>query len=231
LLGAAVSDQLDQGQVVSGVGGQYNFVAMAHALDGARSILMLRSHRGHGRNAVSNIVWEFPHTTIPRHLRDIVITEYGVADLRSAKDHEVIQALICIADSRWQESLRQSAVQAGKLNEAWSVPTVFCSNTPDSVRRSLEPFRKRGLINQYPFGSDFTPEEEQIVAALAYLQKNSQGRWSKLRLLLQSLGSKGQEQQDMRLCLDRMGFNSGTSRKQFLEKRLLCLALQSTGSS
>jgi hypothetical protein len=231
LLGAAVSDQLDQGQVVSGVGGQYNFVAMAHALDGARSILMLRSHRGHGREAVSNIVWEFPHTTIPRHLRDIVITEYGVADLRSAKDHEVIQALICIADSRWQETLRLSAVQAGKLDEAWRVPASFASNTPESIRQCLLPFRQSGLIPQFPFGSDFTPEEEEIARALAYLQQHTNGRWNKLRLLLQSLGPRGREHQDMRPCLQRMGFDSSTSWKQNLEKRLLCLALKSTGSS
>jgi hypothetical protein len=43
LLGAAASDALESGQVVSGVGGQYNFVAMAHALPDARSILMLRA--------------------------------------------------------------------------------------------------------------------------------------------------------------------------------------------
>ena len=32
LLGAAVSDGLENGQVVSGVGGQYNFVAMAQEI-------------------------------------------------------------------------------------------------------------------------------------------------------------------------------------------------------
>ena len=41
-LGAAVSDALEDGRVVSGVGGQYNFVAMAHALPDARSVLMFR---------------------------------------------------------------------------------------------------------------------------------------------------------------------------------------------
>ena len=45
LLGAAVSDGLADGHVVSGVGGQYNFVAMAHSLPEARSILALRSTR------------------------------------------------------------------------------------------------------------------------------------------------------------------------------------------
>ena len=38
-LGAAVSDALEDGRVVSGVGGQYNFIAMAHALPEARSII------------------------------------------------------------------------------------------------------------------------------------------------------------------------------------------------
>ena len=42
LMGAAISDGLENGQVVSGVGGQYNFVAQAFALPGARSILTRR---------------------------------------------------------------------------------------------------------------------------------------------------------------------------------------------
>jgi hypothetical protein len=39
LLGAATSDTLEDGEVVSGVGGQYNFVAMAHELPDGRSAL------------------------------------------------------------------------------------------------------------------------------------------------------------------------------------------------
>src|SRR5262249_24882904 len=39
-LGAVVSDGLENGQVVSGVGGQYDFVAQAFALEDARSIIM-----------------------------------------------------------------------------------------------------------------------------------------------------------------------------------------------
>ncbi|RMO82944.1 hypothetical protein ALQ33_00770 [Pseudomonas syringae pv. philadelphi] len=69
LMGAAVADQLEGGRVLSGVGGQYNFVAQAHALEGARSILMLRSWRESGGEVSSNIVWQYGHTTIPRHLR------------------------------------------------------------------------------------------------------------------------------------------------------------------
>src|SRR6185437_10477768 len=45
LLGDAISDGLSNGQMVSGVGGQYNFVAQSFALEGARSILTLEATR------------------------------------------------------------------------------------------------------------------------------------------------------------------------------------------
>src|SRR3954447_5405759 len=68
LLGAVISDGLEDGQVVSGVGGQYNFVAQAFALQGARSILTVESTRQAGAKADSNIRWSYGHETIPRHL-------------------------------------------------------------------------------------------------------------------------------------------------------------------
>ena len=45
LLGATSSDQLEDGRVVSGPGGQHDLVAMAHELEGARSIIGVRSTR------------------------------------------------------------------------------------------------------------------------------------------------------------------------------------------
>jgi acyl-CoA hydrolase len=229
LLGAAVSDQLEDGQVVSGVGGQYNFVAMGQALDRARSVLMLRSHRGLGSKAVSNIVWEFPHHTIPRHLRDLVITEYGAADLRSKEDHEVIQRLICIADSRWQESLRQTAITAGKLDSAWLVPPEFRNNRAENIKHSLATFRDNGLLPQHPFGNDFTPLEQRLAEALTYLQVQAGTRTGKLKMLLRSLGKAGSMTVVNRPFLERMELELATSFRQKVEKRLLCLALKSTG--
>ena len=99
LLGAAASDALESGQVVSGVGGQYNFVAMAHALPDARLIMMLRATHDNKAGLKSSIVWSYGNITIPRHLRDIYLNEYGIADLRGRVgatdgrgDHERCQA-------------------------------------------------------------------------------------------------------------------------------------------
>ncbi len=77
LMGAVISDGLENGQVVSGVGGQYNFVAQAFEIPGARSVLTVEATRPEKAGSVSNIRWNYGHTTIPRHLRDIIVTEYG----------------------------------------------------------------------------------------------------------------------------------------------------------
>ena len=71
VLGDVISDGLEDGRIVSGVGGQYNFVAQGFALEGARSVIMLRATRTAKGKTQSNIRWRYGHTTIPRHLRDI----------------------------------------------------------------------------------------------------------------------------------------------------------------
>ena len=121
LMGAAVSDALEDGQVISGVGGQYNFVAQAFALEGARSVLALEATRAAARKPLSNIRWNYGHTTIPRHLRDVFVTEYGVADVRGKSDADVIAAMLAIADSRFQGELTRQAKEAGKLPKDFEI--------------------------------------------------------------------------------------------------------------
>ncbi|MDA3919594.1 MAG: hypothetical protein PF501_02755, partial [Salinisphaera sp.] len=97
--GSIAADGLENRQVLSGVGGQYNFVAQAHELHDARSIICVRAVRQGSDGPESNIVARYAYTTIPRHLRDIVVTEYGVADLRGKTDEQIAIALIEIADA------------------------------------------------------------------------------------------------------------------------------------
>jgi acyl-CoA hydrolase len=159
LTGAAASDGLDNGKVISGVGGQYNFVAMANALPGARSILILRSTRRKGSTVSSNIVWNYGHTTIPRHLRDIVVTEYGIADLRGKADKDVIAALLNIADSRFQEELLETAKRAGKIPGDYQIPAEFSNNTLERLVAVLDDYKQGEFFPSFPFGTDFTGEE------------------------------------------------------------------------
>jgi acyl-CoA hydrolase len=180
LTGAVASDSLEDGTVLSGVGGQYNFVAMAHELEDGRSIIMIRSTKEQDGKTLSNIRWNYGHITIPRHLRDIVITEYGIAELRGRSDEEVVAALVEIADSRFQDRLLSEAKRAGKIRQNYSIPDYARNNRPERLEKILAPYRKRGLFPQFPFGTDLTEEENTLRKALLILKQMSEGH--KLRV-------------------------------------------------
>jgi len=192
LLGAAVSDALEDGRVVSGVGGQYDFFAQAFALPGARAILTLNAVRGKGARATSNIRWSYGHETIPRHLRDIVVSEYGVADLRGRSDAEVIAALLAIADSRFQNELLAHAKDAGKIAKTYEIPAAYRNNTPQRVARALAPFRDAGHLPAFPFGCDFDETEQRLLPALEKLDTASQSPLALLAMAVAGLrGGEG----------------------------------------
>lgn len=168
--GAVVSDGLDDGRVVSGVGGQYNFVAMAHQLLTGRSILMVRSVREKDGQASSNIVTSYGHVTIPRHLRDIVITEYGIADLRSQTDSEVAKRMLNVTDSRFQQEILGRLKAAGKIEANYEIPEAFSNNSPAALEAALAPAKTNGRFGPFPFGTDFTDEELTLTKALGKLK-------------------------------------------------------------
>jgi len=217
--GAAVSDALADHQLVSGVGGQYNFVAMAHAMEDGRSVLMLRAVREQGNKRSSNIVWEYPHTTIPRHLRDLVVTEYGVADLRGRTDEECIQALVRIMDADFQDELVDQAKRAGKLARAWQVPDDARRNTPAHIQDTLGKHRA-GHFPEYPFGSDFTPVEQRLIPAMRRLERISTSKWALLRAL--ATGRPADFPQE----LARLNLSAPETLREWAHARLVACSLQ-----
>ncbi len=206
LMGAAISDGLENGQVVSGVGGQYNFVAQAFALRGARSILAVEATRQAGAKTQSNIRWAYGHQTIPRHLRDIFVTEYGVADVRGKSDADVIAAMLGIADSRFQAELARQAKDAGKLPKSFEIPAVHRDNHPERIADALRPAREAGLLPQFPFGSDFTDTEQRLIPALQFLQ-DAQRTPQRLPGLLWQGFTRRPDAAD-RECLARLGIDT-----------------------
>ena len=220
--GAAVSDGLADGRVVSGVGGQYNFIAMAHELEGARSILLLRSTREAGGRTESNIVFNYGHITIPRHLRDVFVTEYGVADLRSRTDSEVAAALIGIADARFQEDLAARAKAAGKLPSGWRIPDAARRNTPDHLSRSIRPLAEKALMPEFPLGTDFEAEEIRLIHALRWLKAHSTG-WRRLELAAALGAAPGKSE---RAILERLRLGSPRGLREAVLCRLVTLGLR-----
>ena len=224
-LGAAVSDGLEDGRVVSGVGGQYNFVAMAHSLHDGRSILMLRAARQDCGQRCSNVLWNYGHTTIPRHLRDIAITEYGVADLRTASDAECVEAMVSLCDAAYQPVIVGHARRAGKLRRGYVNDPALADNRPERLAARLRPYRQMGLLPDYPLGSDFTPVEERVAKALGWLREATATTLRKVRTLAFALR---QGESVDREAMARMGLESPKGWREGLEARLLAMALART---
>ncbi len=220
VLGDVISDGLDDGRVVSGVGGQYNFVAQGFALEGARSVIMLRATRTEKGRTRSNILWRYGHTTIPRHLRDIIVTEYGIADIRGKTDREVIVAMLAITDSRFQDELLRQAKDAGKIERTFTLPKSARDNTPDMIARTLKPAADAGRLPTFPFGTDFTAVEQRLVPALQVLKSASLLQLA--ILAVRGLGARP-EYDD---CLDRLGLAKPNSVSERLYAALVRGALR-----
>lgn len=223
--GALVSDGLADGRVVSGVGGQYNFVAQAHALPGGRSIVAVRATRANGGHVESNIRWNYGHTTIPRHLRDIVLTEYGVADVRGRSDAEVAATMLAIADSRFQPALLAEAQRAGKLPHGYRIPDAHRDNYPERLESALAPHREAGRFGALPFGTDLSTEETRLAGALRRLKARSQtlaGRIGIGAALLHPLPRDAES----RALFDRMGVGEPQGARERLYRRLIAAALR-----
>jgi len=223
LMGAAISDGLDNGQVVSGVGGQYNFVAQAFALEGARSILALEATRQAGSKTHSNIRWNYGHETIPRHLRDVFVTEYGVADVRGKSDAETIAAMLQVTDSRFQDELAKTAKDAGKLPKEFEIPRVHRENFPERIADALKPAREAGLLASFPFGSDFSDVEQRLIPALQLLREAQRTPLKLPGLLWQGI-TQPPDAAD-RECLARLGLDRPTTLAERAYRALVGAAL------
>jgi acyl-CoA hydrolase len=219
-LGAAVSDGLEGGQVVSGVGGQNDFVAQAHALPGARSVLMLRSTRFGDGACRSNIRWSYGHTTIPRQSRDVIVTEYGIASLRGRSDSECVKALIAITDARFQRDLLASAKRAGKIERDFEVPDQHRNNTPERISDVLRPLRQQGVFSEFPFGCDYTREEIVVLRALSNLANSPRAGRLKVRHVADAL-LKVSYGAELKPYLDRLGIPRAGGWREALEDRVI----------
>ena len=223
--GAVVSDGLADGRVVSGVGGQYNFVAQAHDLPGGRSLIAVRATRTSGGRVESNIRWNYGHATIPRHLRDVVLTEYGVADIRGKSDAEVATALLAIADSRFQPALLAEAQQAGKLPASYRIPDAQRANLPERLERALAPHRAAGRFGALPFGTDLSPEEVRLGGALRRLKARSETLAGKAGIGAAMLRALPRDA-ETRALLERMGLAEPRTFRERIYRRLVAAALR-----
>jgi acyl-CoA hydrolase len=114
LYGQVAADRL-HGRQFSGIGGHEDFVAQSGLDVTDRSLICLPSTAVAADAVVSRIVPTLPPgttVTTPRHQVDVVITEYGVAELRGRTVRERAIALADIAHPDFRDELRAAAAHA-----------------------------------------------------------------------------------------------------------------------
>lgn len=104
LFGQVQADHLS-GRLVAGVGGLPAFCSGAHLSAGGRSIIALPATVGHGRTSRITAGKLPSLVALRRHEADYVVTEHGVAALRTLSVNDRARALISIAAPEFRESL------------------------------------------------------------------------------------------------------------------------------
>ncbi len=114
--GQVVADTIS-GDQFSGIGGAEDFVAGAGLELSDRSLICLPSTVEKDDRLQSRIVpWFGPGAVIttPRHQVDVIVTEYGAAELEGKTVHERGEALAAIAHPQFRDQLQAAAERASK---------------------------------------------------------------------------------------------------------------------
>jgi acyl-CoA hydrolase len=112
--GQVVADTISGAQY-SGIGGHEDFVSGPALSLEARSLLCMPSTVTVGDVLKSRLVPWFDAGTVittPRHQVDVIVTEYGVAELQGKTVHQRGEALAAIAHPAFREELRAAADRA-----------------------------------------------------------------------------------------------------------------------
>ena len=112
--GQVVADTI-AGSQFSGIGGHEDFISGPALSLEARSLLCLRSTVTIGGEERSRIVPWFDAgavITTPRHQVDVIVTEYGAAELQGKTVHQRGEALAEIAHRQFRDELRAAAERA-----------------------------------------------------------------------------------------------------------------------
>jgi acetyl-CoA hydrolase len=108
------NSEIAGGRYLGAVGGLLDFVRGAQLSPGGRSIMALPSATADGRH--SRIVGSLDGRPVacPKADADIVVTEYGVADLRGRGLNERRRRLAAIAHPKFRDTLLEPVMQAAK---------------------------------------------------------------------------------------------------------------------
>lgn len=108
LSGQVCADSIG-GKIISGVGGQMDFIRGAALSEGGKPIIAISSVTAKGKSKISSVLTPGAGVVTTRAHVHFVVTEYGIADLYGKNIAQRAKALIAIAHPSHQEKLEKDA--------------------------------------------------------------------------------------------------------------------------
>ncbi len=96
-------------RIISGVGGQHDFMYGGSLSEGGRTFIAIPSMTEKGISKIKPVLTEGAGVVTTRHMVQNIVTEYGVAELRGKSLPERAKALISIAHPSVREELDRAA--------------------------------------------------------------------------------------------------------------------------
>jgi acyl-CoA hydrolase len=105
-----VNAEVAGGRYLGGIGGSVDYLRPAVRAPGGRSVIALPAT---ARGGISRVVARVQRVTVARSDVDVVVTEYGVAELRGTSEAQRAKRLIEIAAPQHRDGLREAARELG----------------------------------------------------------------------------------------------------------------------
>lgn len=110
LTGQVCADSIGT-RIISGVGGQHDFMYGGSLSEGGKTFIAIPSMTEKGRSKISPVLTEGAGVVTTRHMVQHIVTEYGVASLRGKSLAERARALVSIAHPSVREELERAAYE------------------------------------------------------------------------------------------------------------------------
>ena len=111
------------------------------------------------------------------------------------------------------------AKSGGIVEASYEVPEAFRSNRPEKLKRLRVACGEDSFFKSFPFGSDFTPEEENLALALQEIKEDA--KESLLKVLLRVWNGRSIHGEPHWAELKRMGLDSPRGIEEWWNRRLL----------
>ena len=110
LTGQVCADSIGT-RIISGVGGQHDFMYGGSLSPGGKTFIAIPSMTEKGRSKISPVLTEGAGVVTTRHMVQHIVTEYGVASLRGKSLAERARAMVSIAHPSVREELERAAYE------------------------------------------------------------------------------------------------------------------------